>query len=267
MRALFVIGASLGLLSGLLAQVWTREPTVRVDRREVHLADVHARIERGRYLPIRILHYINPLDWRKKVRLPRTLRIYLVCVFLLFGGFTAFYGFFPIFLKQSYGLGSPEIFAVYIASQATSIAVYPRVGRWVSSRGDRSTQLYASLGRSMLFPSFLLVGMAALPYGARLGIAIALHAGVGLCWALINVAGSILVSRLAPENGRAEAFGTYNAVQGFGSILGPLLGGFTAQYLGYATAFGTSVGLILGGCTILAATRLSQISAPDEKRK
>src|SRR5207245_880146 len=83
-----------------------------------------------------------------------------------------------IFLKQSYGLGSPEIFAVYIASQATSIAVYPRVGRWVSSRGDRSTQLYASLGRSMLFPSFLLVGMAALPYVARLGIAIALHPGV-----------------------------------------------------------------------------------------
>src|SRR3989441_11617888 len=83
MRALFVIGAALGLLSGLLAQVWTREPAVRVDRREVHVADVHARIERGRYLPIRILHFFNPLDWRKKVRLPRTLRIYLVCRLLL----------------------------------------------------------------------------------------------------------------------------------------------------------------------------------------
>src|SRR3989442_1348450 len=92
----------------------------------------------------------------------------------------------------------------------------------------------------MLFPAFLLVGIAALPYGVRLGAAIALHAGVGLCWALINVAGSTLVSRLAPENGRAEAFGTYNAVQGFGSILGPLLGGFAAQYLGYAMAFAAS---------------------------
>jgi len=261
MRALFVIGAALGLLSGLLVQVWTREPAVRVDRREMHLPDVHPRIERGRYLPIRILHFVNPLDWRRKVRLSRTLRIYLVCVFLLFGGFTAFYGFFPIFLKESYGLGSPEIFAVYIASQATSIAMYPHVGRWVSARGDRSTQLYASLGRSMLFPSFLLIGMASLPYGARLGVAIALHAGVGLCWALINVAGSTLVSRLAPENGRAEAFGTYNAVQGFGSILGPLLGGFAAQYLGYAMAFGASVGLILSGCAILAATRVSEIEA------
>src|SRR5439155_24939498 len=66
MRALFVIGAALGLLSGLLVPVWTREPAGRVDRRDGHPTDVHARIERGRYLPIRILHYINPLDWRRK---------------------------------------------------------------------------------------------------------------------------------------------------------------------------------------------------------
>src|SRR5439155_23939244 len=98
MPALCVIGAAPGLLWGRLVQVWTREPAVRVDRREMHLPDVHPRIERGRYLPIRILHFVNPLDWRRKVRLSRTLRIYLVCVFLLFGGFTAFYGFFPIFL-------------------------------------------------------------------------------------------------------------------------------------------------------------------------
>ena len=256
MRALFVIGAALGLLAGLLAQLWTREPAVRVDRREVRLVDVHPRVEKGRFLPMRILHFISPTGQGAGVRLPRSLRIYLICVFLLFGGFTAFYGFFPIFLTQVYGMGSPEIFAVYIASQATSIVAYPRVGRWISARGDRSTQLYAALGRSILFPSFLVVGLAALPQTSRLGIAFALHAGVGLCWAVINVAGSTLVSRLAPENARAEAFGTYNAVQGFGSILGPLLGGFTAQLLGYAPAFGVSVALVLAGSGLLAAARL-----------
>src|SRR2546426_7704325 len=132
MRALFVIGAALGLLSGLLAQVWTREPAVRVDRREVHVADVHARIERGRYLPIRILHFFNPLDWRKKVRLPRTLRIYLVCRLLLEKKITAVYGFFPIFLKHSSGLESPAIFGVFIARQVTSIDEFPSVERKVS---------------------------------------------------------------------------------------------------------------------------------------
>jgi MFS family permease len=256
MRALFVIGAALGLLAGLLVQLWTIEPAVRVDRREVHLVDVHPRVEKGRFLPMRILYFISPTEHRAGVRLSRSLRIYLICVFLLFGGFTAFYGFFPIFLAQVYGFGSPEIFAVYIASQATSIAAYPRVGRWISARGDRSTQLYAALGRSVLFPSFLLVGLAALPQSSRLGIAFALHAGIGLCWAVINVAGSTLVSRLAPEDGRAEAFGTYNAVQGFGSILGPLVGGFTAEFLGYGPAVGVSVALVLAGSGLLAAARI-----------
>src|SRR2546428_11393477 len=79
------------------------------------------------------------------------------------------------------------------------MVAYPRVDRWISARGDRSTQLYAAIGRLILFPSFLVVGLAALPQTSRLGIAFALHAGVGLCWAVINVAGSTLVSRLAPE--------------------------------------------------------------------
>jgi len=82
-----------------------------------------------------------------------------------------------------------------------------------------------------------------------------LHAGVGLCWALINVSGSTLVSELAPDDGRAEAMGAYNAVQGFGSILGPLLGGFAAMFYGYAPAIGASVAFILAGVVILALTR------------
>src|SRR5437867_12857052 len=60
MRALFVIGAALGLLAGLLAQLWTREPAVRVDRREVRRVAVPPRVEKGRFLPMRLLHFIWP---------------------------------------------------------------------------------------------------------------------------------------------------------------------------------------------------------------
>ncbi len=254
MRALFVIGATEALLATLLVHVWIREPAGRVNRQDIPLVDV-PRVERGRYLPTRVLHFMNPRGHPIEDRLPRALRVYLLCIFLLFGGFNAFYGFFPIFLKEAYGLGSPEIFAIYIASQAASIAVYPRVGGWVSTFGGRSMQLRASLGRSILFTSVFFVGTAALPFGFRLGAALALHAGVGFCWAVINVAGATLVSRLAPERGRAQALGAYNAVQGFGAIFGPLLGGFAAEWLGYGPAFGTSVALILAGSALLAATR------------
>jgi len=259
MRALFVIGAALGALSALLAARWLEEPTERVERRDIHLVDFHLRVERVKFLPMRMLYFFDPRGHRDRPRrLPPALRAYLVAVFLLFSGFTAFYGFFPIFLKEAYLLSSPDIFAVFIASQVTSAALYPRVGRWVGERGGRPMQLYASLGRAVLFPAFFGLALVPLAWGPRLGAALALHAGVGLCWAIINVAGSTLVSRLAPEGGRAEAMGAYNAVQGFGSILGPLLGGFAAHGYGYGPAFASSVAFVLAGSAVLAALRISE---------
>jgi len=259
MRFLFLIGAGLAFASGVVVQVATLEPKVRVDRRHVHLVDTHLRVERGRYLPMRVLHFVGPHHDSSGVRLPRPLRVYLACVFLLFAGFTAFYSFFPIFLTQAYGLGSPAIFAIYIASQVTSIAVYPRVAGWVSSRGSRPMQLYGSLGRSMLFGSFFLLGIVGLGDLPRLGILIALHAGVGACWAVINVASCTLVSHLAPETSRARALGAFNAVQGFGSIFGPLLGGFTAGFFGYGSAFAATVVLVVAGAGLLWATRIPDV--------
>ena len=99
MRALFLIGAILAFAAGGVVQLETRESAVRVDRHELHLVDAHPRVERGRYLPMRIVHFIGPTN--SAPRLPRTLRFYLLSVFLLFGGFTAFYSFFPIFLTQA----------------------------------------------------------------------------------------------------------------------------------------------------------------------
>ncbi len=254
MRGLFVIGAALGLLSGVLAGMWLVEPNVYLERRSIHLVDNLFRIERVKFLPMRMLHYLDFRN-RKASKLSRPLRTYLVTVFLLFSGFTAFYGFFPILLQQVYGLSESAVFAVYIASQVGSVTAYLRVGRWVQQRGSRRTQMYASLGRTLLFPSFLLVGLVSFSPAAILVGLLALHAAVGICWALINVSGSTLVSDLAPEDARAEAMGAYNAVQGFGSILGPLLGGFAAEFLGYGVGIGVSVAFILAGVAILAATR------------
>lgn len=256
MRALFLIGAVLAFAAGVVVQIGTKEPTVRIDRTQVHFVDVQPRIERGRYLPMRVLHFIGPRAHSKESRLSRPLLVYLLCVFLLFGGFTAFYSFFPIFLTEAYGLGGPEIFAIYIASQVTSILVYPRVGGWVTARGSSPMQLYGSLGRSVLFSSFFLIGVGGMTDLPLLGLIIALHAGVGACWAVINVASSTLVSRLAPEAARARALGAFNAVQGFGSIFGPLLGGFAAGYLGYGPAFATSVILVIAGSVLLRAARI-----------
>src|SRR5256885_5295086 len=114
-------------------------------------------------------------------------------------------------------------------------------------------QLYGSVGRSVLFSSFFLLGIVGLGDLPRLGLIVVLHAGVGACWAMINVASSTL----APEGARARALGAFNAVQGFGSIFGPLLGGLVAGVFGYGPAFATSVVLVLAGSGILWTTRIS----------
>lgn len=254
MRALFVIAAGCGIAACVPVGLWAPEPVERINRQEVEIVVVRPRVERGRYMPMWLLQYFDLKAWRSpEQRLPPRLRAYLVCVFLLFAGFTAFYGFFPIFLDQVYLFSGPEIFAVYVASHAIAVVAYPQVGRMVSRRGGASMQVYASAVRSALFGSFFVAAFLPFSGAVLLGVAVALHAGIGLCWAFINVSGSNLVSQLAPPKGRAYALGSYNAVQGFGAILGPLLGGFSAEWFGYGPAFAVAVGLALSGSALLAA--------------
>lgn len=255
MRALFAIGAALGVLSAVLVAAWLAEPRERVERRGIHVADLYHRIERVKFLPMRMLHYVDPRNHHPRGHLSRPFRVYLLSVFLLFAGFTAFYGFFPILLRQAYDLSNPQVFAVFIASQVASTLLYVRVGKWVQDRGGRPMLIYASLARCVLFPAFLFLAFLPVPALGLFGMILALHAGVGACWAVINVASTTIASGLAPENMRAEALGAFNAMQGFGAILGPLVGGFAALSLGYGFAIVASVTFIAAGTGILVKSR------------
>ncbi len=252
MRALFVIGAALALLSALLAWRWIREPPEKVDRKRLDFVDLHWRVERVRYLPMRILHL---LDLRTHVggsrRYSGALRRYLMVVFLLFSGFTAFYAIFPVYLRDVVGLSTPQVFAVFLASQVASAIAYGQVGGWIRNRGGRRVQLYASVARAGLFPAFLLLPL--LPGGplAMFAMILGFHGLVGLCWAAINVAGSTIVSELAPAGERSGVMGAFNAVQGFGAILGPLTGGFVAHLFGFAAGIFASSAFIVVGAFLL----------------
>ena len=256
MRALFVIGAALALLSGLLAWRWIEDPAETIERKQIDLVDVHWRVERTRFLPMRLLHLLDLRNhFGHSHRYSSALRRYLVTVLLLFSGFTAFYAIFPVFLHDIARLSTPEIFAVFVASQVTSAFAYGRVGGWIRSTGGRRIQLYASAGRAVLFPVFLLVPL--LPGGpvTMFVLILVVHGLVGLCWAAINVAGSTIVSELAPSGERSGVLGAFNAVQGFGAILGPLAGGFIAHFLGFTAGLLASSVFIAAGVVALVGSR------------
>jgi len=256
MRALFVIGSALALLSGLLAWRWIGEPREKIERKRVDLVDLHWTVERVRFLPMRLLHV---LDLRNHLgrspKYPRALRRYLLTVFLLFSGFTAFYAIFPVFLRDVAGLTTAQIFAVFVASQVASATAYGRVGGWIRSWGARRVQMYASAGRAALFPVFLALPL--LPAGPSVifAVILILHALVGLCWAAINVAGSTIVSELAPPAERSGVLGAFNAVQGFGAILGPIASGLIGEALGFTAGVLASSVFIGGGVLLLVASK------------
>lgn len=260
MRALFLAGAMLAVLSALMAWRWIKDPETQVKRSTVHISEhVYLAVERVKFLPMRLLHYFDFANHGgKRPASSKTLRSYYICVVLLFSGFTAFYAMFPIFLAGPARFDASQVFAVFIASQAVSAAIYSRVGRWISRFGARRAQMAGATARVILFPTFL--SLVWLPLGLTWAFiaALVVHGLIGASWAVINVSGSTIVSRLAPKEGRAEMFGQYNAVQGVGSIAGPILGGFTAEAYGFGGGFALSSGLILAGVLMLAGLRIQE---------
>lgn len=260
MRALFLAGAMLSVLSALMAWRWIKDPETPVKRSTVHISEhLYLAVERVKFLPMRLLHYFDFANHGgKRPASSRTLRSYYVCVVLLFSGFTAFYAMFPIFLVGPAGFDASQVFAVYIASQAVSAAIYSRVGRWISRLGARRAQMAGATARVVLFPAFL--SLVWLPLGLTWAFIAALlvHGLIGASWAVINVSGSTIVSRLAPREGRAQTFGLYNAIMGIGSIAGPLLGGFVTEGYGYEGGFLISSVLILAGVLLLASLRIQE---------
>ena len=260
MRALFLAGTMLSLLSALMAWRWIRDPDISVKRSSISIPEhLYLAVERVKYLPHRLLHYFDfSNDSERRHSLSPTLRSYYVCVLLQFAGFTGFYAMFPIFLAGPMRLDGSQVFAVFIASQVVSAAIYSKVGRWITRVGARRAQIVGATARIALFPTFLTLALFPTTLPFVFMAALLLHGLIGASWAIINVSGSTIVSRLAPKDGRAQTFGLYNAVQGVGAIAGPLFVGFTTELLGYEGGFILSSLLILGGVLLLTNLRMDE---------
>ncbi len=254
MRALFIMAASLSVLSVLLAFKWIPEPEERIERRTVDLKLLQYPLvifEKARYLPNRIVHVVSVSAGNLRLScFPPALRRYYLVIFLLFTGSFSFYVVLPVFLNSYVGLSSSVVFAIYVASALLSALNYRRAGRIVSERGGKVVQNMSAFGRMMLFPSFFLMTLLPLGETALILGFLLLHALVGLCWAGLSVAGSSLVSNLSIKEFRAEGMGMYNAIQGLAAIAGSILGGVVAQFLGYLVTF------LLASLFILAAILL-----------
>jgi len=69
----------------------------------------------------------------------------------------------------------------------------------------------------------------------------------GFANAAVMVSGNVLIAQSAPEHLRGQVFGVLNGIASLGTVLGPLLGGYTAKGFGVASPFFLSGLLFLAG--------------------
>lgn len=72
----------------------------------------------------------------------------------------------------------------------------------------------------------------------------------GLAWAAMGTAATALIADLVGEEERGKAMGIYNATWNLGWIVGPTLGGFLSESLGFTVTFLLCTGLTAIGLTL-----------------
>jgi MFS family permease len=256
MRALFLLAAGLALVSMYLAYRWVPEPSETIDRSKIngwvhHVPMFH--FERMRFLPQRVMHTLKlSSEHLRPENFPTNLRKYYVYVLLTFMGFLTFYVGLPTYLKHYVGMSSTEVFIVYLASSTASALTYTRVGQWATRFGGKKVQSWGVIARTLLFPSFFLVTLIDLPMVGYVVVFCALHAMVGFAWALISVSNNYIVSNCCKPSCRAESSGMYSAMQGSATVVGALMGGYIAQYLGYMVVFVASSCILVVSLAVLS---------------
>ncbi len=268
MRALFVLASGMAVISIIMAIKWVPESKKKLDREDLPAASKLPWIsfERGRYAPSKILHVVKLSAKNLRARnFPRNLKIYYAVIFLAFTGFLTFYVGLPIFLSSQLGLTVPEVFIVYIASSITSALVYSRAGRWCTTIGGKRIQVLAFFGRIILFPTFFLVTLVSLPLLALIIVMCVLHALVGMCWAMLSVAGNSLVSNMSFCDFRTESLGMYNSIIGIGSIAGSLMGGFVAVSFGYLDTFVVASVFVIAALLLLFKLNVDKVECVEPK--
>jgi len=121
-----------------------------------------------------------------------------------------------------------------------------------------------SVGRKKLLVAGLLLvaaGSAMVAMSDSLGVLIAARAVQGTGSAASWIAALALVSDTAPEGQRGQALGAALAATGVGSIVGPALGGVTADLLSFEAPF-----LIAGGFALVLLVTALIVLPPEPRR-
>jgi MFS family permease len=149
-------------------------------------------------------------------------------------GVAAFFAYFPLLMRRSFGI-DPSLTAIaYAVFAALGTVLFVLAGQWAGRLGDRPLYLGALMVR---LAGFALLSLLLLPWPlpGRTGLALLGFGLIVLAWPLLSVAGTGLAARLTPI-GEGAAIGLLSATGALATVLGSIIAGPAVRALGYPAA-------------------------------
>jgi MFS family permease len=182
-------------------------------------------------------HQAHRLRWADVRRLPEMLRHnfgrFLLSWFAYNLGVAAFYAYFPLLMRRSFGIEPSLTATAYAASGALGTVLFVLAGTWAGRYGNRNLYLVALAVRLAGFVLLCALMLLSVPGKAELAL---LGFGlITLAWPLLSVAGTGLAARLTPI-GEGAAIGLLSATGALATVLGNVIAGPVVREFGYPVA-------------------------------
>ncbi len=256
---MYVLSAFFYLIAASVIHFSIPEPERKIPRRLLGRLHSLRIIERNRFFPSNVLHFLGLGS--TKHPLTGTLKAYLFGTFFLMFAFNIFMVPYPVFMIDHLGSTQIEIYILYMFNATFGTLTYPMAGRMSRRFGLRGMLAVALISRMCVFGLVGLLSMVAFASSLWLAVFIMIYGLIGSLWSFIGIAETASISTISVPKLRGKAIGYYNSLNGVGQILGGLVSGILASYIGYSIDFVTAAVMVaLGAAAILRLTPSKQIS-------
>ena len=137
------------------------------------------------------------------------------------------------------GASRTEIGMIFTIGAGASAVMAPFLGKMSDRYGRKPLLLFSMAGFFSLFVAYGLIR----EYTSIFYIQVV----EGIAWVGFGAATTALVADYVPLEKRGWAMGLYNQSWSIGWLVGPIVGGFLADQIGFRLTFGIGAGLILLG--------------------
>jgi MFS family permease len=145
-------------------------------------------------------------------------------------GVAPFFAYYPLLMKENYGIGPTSTAFLYALAAAIGIGLFGLAGRAAKQKGPR---LVFQAGLALRMAGFGILGVLTLtPLPGKFAFAILAFTLVMLAWPVLSVSGTGLAARLTPIS-EGAAMGLLAASNALATVFGTFLGGPLVEAFGY----------------------------------